>query len=50
MSVRRFILSAATPERGARTSIGIDRMALMRHQVADIRDMYANDLRFVELF
>ncbi|HZI45161.1 MAG TPA: hypothetical protein VFD53_08075 [Ilumatobacter sp.] len=25
-------------------------MALMRHQVADIRDMYANDLRFVELF
>ncbi len=29
---------------------GIDRMAVMRHQVADIRDMYANDLRFVEQF
>jgi phenylalanyl-tRNA synthetase alpha chain len=29
---------------------GIDRMALMRHQIADVRDMYANDLRFVEQF
>jgi phenylalanyl-tRNA synthetase alpha chain len=29
---------------------GIDRMAKMRHQVADIRDMYANDLRFIEQF
>ncbi len=29
---------------------GIDRMAVMRHQVADIRDMYANDLRFIEQF
>ena len=29
---------------------GIDRMATMRHQVADIRDMYANDLRFIEQF
>jgi len=29
---------------------GIDRMAVMRHQIADIRDMYANDLRFVEQF
>jgi phenylalanyl-tRNA synthetase alpha chain len=29
---------------------GIDRMAVMRHQVADIRDMYTNDLRFVEQF
>jgi phenylalanyl-tRNA synthetase alpha chain len=29
---------------------GIDRMAVMRHQVDDIRDMYANDLRFVEQF
>jgi phenylalanyl-tRNA synthetase alpha chain len=29
---------------------GIDRMAKMRHQIADIRDMYANDLRFVEQF
>jgi phenylalanyl-tRNA synthetase alpha chain len=29
---------------------GIDRMATMRHQIADIRDMYANDLRFVEQF
>ena len=29
---------------------GIDRMAVMRHQVADIRDMFANDLRFVEQF
>lgn len=29
---------------------GIDRMAVMRHQVADIRDMYTNDLRFIEQF
>jgi phenylalanyl-tRNA synthetase alpha chain len=29
---------------------GIDRMAVMRHQVADIRDMFTNDLRFVEQF
>jgi phenylalanyl-tRNA synthetase alpha chain len=29
---------------------GIDRMALMRHQIADVRDMYANDLRFIEQF
>ncbi len=29
---------------------GIDRMAVMRHQIADIRDMFANDLRFIEQF
>ena len=29
---------------------GIDRMAVMRHQVADLRDMYADDLRFIEQF
>jgi phenylalanyl-tRNA synthetase alpha chain len=29
---------------------GIDRMAVMRHQVADIRDMFSNDLRFIEQF
>jgi phenylalanyl-tRNA synthetase alpha chain len=29
---------------------GIDRMAVMRHQVADIRDMYVNDIRFIEQF
>ena len=29
---------------------GIDRMSLMRHQIADIRDMFANDLRFIEQF
>jgi phenylalanyl-tRNA synthetase alpha chain len=29
---------------------GIDRMAVLRHQVDDLRDMYANDLRFVEQF
>lgn len=29
---------------------GIDRMAVMRHSIADIRDMYANDIRFVEQF
>jgi phenylalanyl-tRNA synthetase alpha chain len=29
---------------------GIDRMAKMRHQVDDIRDMYSNDLRFIEQF
>ncbi len=29
---------------------GIDRMAVMRHQVADLRDMYADDLRFAEQF
>lgn len=29
---------------------GIDRMAKERHGVADLRDMYANDLRFVRQF
>jgi phenylalanyl-tRNA synthetase alpha chain len=29
---------------------GIDRMAVMRHHVADIRDMYTNDYRFIRQF
>ncbi len=29
---------------------GIDRMALMRHGVADIREMFADDIRFAEQF
>jgi len=29
---------------------GIDRMAVMRHQVADLRDLYADDIRFIEQF
>ncbi len=29
---------------------GIDRMAKMRHSIADLRDMYANDIRFIEQF
>ena len=29
---------------------GIDRMATMRHQVDDIRDMFVNDIRFIEQF
>ena len=29
---------------------GIDRMAVMRHQVADLRDMYADDIRFARQF
>jgi phenylalanyl-tRNA synthetase alpha chain len=29
---------------------GIDRMAVMRHQVGDIRDMFTNDIRFLEQF
>ena len=29
---------------------GIDRMAVMRHQVADLRDMYVDDIRFIEQF
>ncbi len=29
---------------------GIDRMAKERHAIGDIRDMYSNDLRFVEQF
>jgi phenylalanyl-tRNA synthetase alpha chain len=29
---------------------GIDRMAKERHGVADVRDMYSNDIRFVEQF
>jgi phenylalanyl-tRNA synthetase alpha chain len=29
---------------------GIDRMAVMRHGVGDLRDMYVNDIRFVEQF
>jgi len=29
---------------------GIDRMAIMRHGVADIREMFSDDIRFVEQF
>src|SRR3954453_20106187 len=29
---------------------GIDRLALMRHQVDDIRELYPNDVRFLEQF
>jgi phenylalanyl-tRNA synthetase alpha chain len=29
---------------------GIDRMAVMRHQVGDIRDMFTDDIRFIEQF
>ncbi len=29
---------------------GIDRMAIMRHGVADIREMFADDIRFIEQF
>jgi phenylalanyl-tRNA synthetase alpha chain len=29
---------------------GIDRMAVMRHEVADLRDMYADDIRFIAQF
>jgi phenylalanyl-tRNA synthetase alpha chain len=29
---------------------GIDRLALMRHQVDDIRELYTNDTRFLEQF
>ncbi len=29
---------------------GIDRMAVLRHQIADIRDMFVNDIRFIEQF
>jgi phenylalanyl-tRNA synthetase alpha chain len=29
---------------------GIDRMAKERHQIGDLRDMYVNDMRFVEQF
>jgi phenylalanyl-tRNA synthetase alpha chain len=29
---------------------GIDRMAIMRHGVADIREMFSDDIRFLEQF
>ena len=29
---------------------GIDRMARERHGIDDIRDMYSNDIRFIEQF
>jgi phenylalanyl-tRNA synthetase alpha chain len=30
--------------------LGIERMAMLRHQVGDIRLFYDNDLRFLEQF
>ena len=35
---------------GFASGFGIDRMAVMRHQIADIRDMFSKDLRFIEQF
>jgi phenylalanyl-tRNA synthetase alpha chain len=29
---------------------GIDRLALMRYGIKDLRDMYTNDVRFLEQF
>jgi phenylalanyl-tRNA synthetase alpha chain len=29
---------------------GIDRMAVMRHDIADLREMFTNDMRFIEQF
>ena len=29
---------------------GIDRMAKERHAIGDVREMYSNDIRFVEQF
>jgi phenylalanyl-tRNA synthetase alpha chain len=29
---------------------GIDRMAVLRHEIADLRDMYADDIRFITQF
>jgi phenylalanyl-tRNA synthetase alpha subunit len=33
-----------------RRRFGIDRMAKERHSILDVREMYSNDLRFVEQF
>jgi phenylalanyl-tRNA synthetase alpha chain len=40
------------PERwsGFAFGFGIDRLALMRHEVDDIRELYTNDVRFLEQF
>jgi phenylalanyl-tRNA synthetase alpha chain len=40
------------PERwsGFAFGFGIDRMAVMRHQITDLREMYTNDMRFIEQF
>ncbi len=47
-----LIAGGLDPEQwsGFAFGFGIDRMAVMRHQVADIRDMYVNDIRFIEQF
>lgn len=47
-----LIAGGLDPEQwsGFAFGFGIDRMAVMRHEIADIRDMYVNDIRFIEQF
>lgn len=47
-----LIAGGLDPERwsGFAFGFGIDRMAVMRHQIKDLRDMYVNDARFFEQF
>ena len=44
--------AASTPRsgQGFAFGFGIDRLALMRHGVDDIRDLFTNDVRFLEQF
>jgi phenylalanyl-tRNA synthetase alpha chain len=35
---------------GFAAGIGVERIALLRHGIEDIRSFYANDLRFLEQF
>ena len=44
--------AGSTPEEwgGFAFGFGIDRMARERHGIDDIREMYSNDLRFIEQF
>ena len=35
---------------GFAAGLGVERFCMVRHGIDDIRDMYSNDLRFIEQF
>ena len=44
------VMTAAAHVQHRRGRLGIERVALLRHGVEDIRNFYANDLRFLAQF
>ena len=50
-SSNKILMTAATPNRGDLLSmVGVERLAMLRHGIDDIRLFYSGDMRFLEQF